>query len=115
VDSFIAVRRTADIIEESIEQASLTYIDRPITTALIDMLLDSCNEFIRALVGRGAIIDGSAYYVSSLNPASQLAAGQLVVSYKFMPPAPLERLTYEATLDVTLYSSVTATTSTTVG
>jgi hypothetical protein len=104
-DTFLAVRRTADIIEESLELASLKYVDQPITKALVDQLLDDANAFLRALMGRGAIVDGKAFFDVSKNPSAQLAAGSLTIGYRFLPPAPLEKLSYEAYLDVNLYTN----------
>lgn len=104
-DTFLAVRRTADIIEESLELASLQYVDRPISKALVDQLLDDANAFLRGLMGRGAIVDGKAFFDAARNPSSELAGGHLTLGYRFMPPAPLERLTYEAYLDVNLYTN----------
>jgi phage tail sheath protein FI len=107
VDTFLSTRRTADIIEESLEQYSLAYMDHPITQALIDQILLDCNTFLRTLQGKGAVLEGSkAFFDSSLNSASELSVGHLVISYKFLPPSPMERLTWEASIDVNLYSSL---------
>jgi phage tail sheath protein FI len=104
-DSFLAVRRTADVIEESLEYACLKFVDNPITKALVDQILDDANAFIRALVGRGAVVDGKAFYDPAKNTSDQLAGGHLTLGYRFMPPAPLERLSFEAYLDVNLYAN----------
>ena len=109
VDTFIPVRRTADAIEDAIEAASLPYMDRPITKALIDLIVASVNDFIRTLIGRGALVDGNAFYDATQNPSSELSNGHLTVSYQFMPPAPLERLTYQSFLNVSLYQSINGT------
>lgn len=104
-DSFISVRRTADVIEDSIEMASLDFIDAPINQALIDQLLDNVNAFMRSLQGKGAIVDGKAFFDKAKNSSAMMATGQLKVGYRFMPPAPLERLSFESYLDVNLYSN----------
>lgn len=104
-DSFLAVRRTADVIEESLEYACLKYVDNPITKALVDQILDDANSFIRALIGRGAVVDCKAFYDPAKNTSDQLAGGHLTLGYRFMPPAPLERLSFEAYLDVNLYAN----------
>lgn len=107
VDTFLSTRRTADIIEESLEQYALEYMDHPITQALIDQILLDCNTFLGTLQGRGAVLEGSkAYFDSTLNSAVELAAGHLVISYTFLPPSPMERLTWNASIDVNLYSSI---------
>jgi len=107
VDTFMSTRRTADIIEESGEQYSLAYLDHPITQALIDQILLDCNSFMRTLQGKGAVLEGSKYfYDATRNSASELGNGHLVLSYKFLPPSPMERLTWESYIDVNLYRSL---------
>src|SRR5271154_5116048 len=72
-DNFISVRRTMDEIEESVELAMLQFIDQPISNALIASILSSVNAFIRTLVGRGALVAGTASYNPAENPPSQVA------------------------------------------
>jgi phage tail sheath protein FI len=101
-DNFISVRRTMDVIEESIQLSMLQYIDQPISNALITAILASVNAFIRTLIQRGAIVAGSASYNPAENPPSQVSAGQLVFDVDVMPPPPAERLTFSSFIDVTL-------------
>lgn len=56
--NFINVRRTADIIHESVEYSMLQFMDYPIDNGLIDSICETVNQFIRTLIGRGALIDG---------------------------------------------------------
>lgn len=106
IDNFLAVRRTADIIEESIELAQLPYIDQPINAATIDAVRETVNSFLRTLVGRGAIIDGECQYIVADNPIAELAAGHVTYSYTFLPPPPMERITMKATIDTNLLKSL---------
>jgi uncharacterized protein len=101
-DNFISVRRTMDVIEESLELAMLQFIDQPISNALIDAILASANAFIRSLIQRGALVAGAASFNPAENPAAQIAAGQLVFDIDVMPPPPAERITFEAFIDTTL-------------
>jgi uncharacterized protein len=101
-DNFISVRRTMDVIEESLELAMLQFIDQPISNALITAILASANAFIRSLIQRGALVAGVASFDPAENPYTQIAAGQLVFDIDVMPPPPAERITFEAFIDVTL-------------
>jgi len=101
-DNLISVRRTMDIIEESLELAMLQFIDQPISNALITAILASANAFIRSLIQRGALVAGAASFDPAENPYAQIAAGQLVFDIDVMPPPPAERITFEAFIDVTL-------------
>jgi len=104
--NFINVRRTADILHESIEYSMLQFIDQPITQALIDAICQSVNLFIRTLIGRGALIDGKCSYDKNKNPITEIALGHLTFDLEFMPPTPLERLTFESFIDINLLKSL---------
>ena len=93
--NFENVRRTGDVINESIRYFSQQYIDMPLNQALIDSLVESVNGYGRKLIGDGALIGFKAWYDPARNEETELAAGHLLISYKYTPPPPLERLTYE--------------------
>jgi hypothetical protein len=99
--NFINVRRTADIIAESIEYATLQFLDKPITVA-IDGVLSMVNAFIRTMIGRGALVDGKCYFIKDKNPSDQLALGHLTFTYEIMPPTPAERITFEQVINIDL-------------
>lgn len=99
-DNFVCVRRTADIIHESVEQACLQFIDRPITQGWIDSVRESVNSFLRTLQGRGAIIDGVCKYNPDDNPAVELAQGHVTFTIDFMPPTPAERITFNSFINI---------------
>lgn len=105
-DNFISVRRTMDVIEESVELAMLQFIDQPISNALITAILASVNAFLRTLIQRGALVAGSASYDPSQNPANQVAAGQLVFNVDVMPPPPAERITFQTFIDISLLQTL---------
>jgi len=86
--NFINIRRTADIIHESIEYSMLQYMDYPIDNGLIDSICESVNAFIRTLIGRGALIDGKCKFNPAKNPPTEIANGHLTFDIEFMPPTP---------------------------
>jgi phage tail sheath protein FI len=102
LDTFECARRTADMLDVSIRYFSMPYMDRPLLTAsgepgaLIDVLVEAVNQYIRTLIGRGALVGGVCWFNKSLNPDTELGNGHLLLSYKFTPPPPLERLTWES-------------------
>lgn len=106
-DVFIAIRRIMDGIEQSVQLAMMQYLDQPINNALIASILATVNSFLRTLIARGALVDGSATFNPAENPASQIANGQLVFDIDCMPPPPAERLTFNVTTDTTLLSELT--------
>ena len=93
------MRRTADVIEETIELNYLRFADLPLNKATIDAVRQGVNGFLAGLVQRGAIIDGNCEFLAEDNPEALLAAGNPVFSYSFLPPPPMERATFKAKLD----------------
>ena len=104
VESFINVRRTFDIVEESIGLSMLQFIDvSNVTQGSIDRVKDSVNDFIDILIGRGALVVGTKLsYNPNLNPPNQLATGQVVFTLSGMSAIPIERMTFEVNFDVSL-------------
>ena len=106
--NFISVRRTADVIQQTVIANSLQFMGLPINAGLIGTIVESVNAFLRGQKAIGAIVDGRAFYDPALNPPVQIANGQIVVSFEFMPPPPLERLTYRSTIDINLLNALNA-------
>lgn len=106
--NFINVRRTADILHESVEYSMLQFIDYPIDNGLIDAICETVNQFIRTLIGRGALIDGKCTFNADKNPATEIANGHLVFDIEFMPPTPAERITFESFINIELLKSLGA-------
>ena len=106
--NFIHVRRTADILHESVEYSMLQFIDYPIDNGLIDSICETVNQFIRTLIGRGALIDGKCTFNQDKNPTTELANGHLLFDIEFMPPTPAERITFESFIDIELLKSLGA-------
>lgn len=105
--NFLAIQLIADVIHESLELGALPFVDQPITPALIDTIRESGNAFVRSLIGRGALIDGSkVVYDPAKNDPSEIAAGHLTFDLVFAGPSPLERLTFESYLDINLLKNV---------
>lgn len=101
-DNFISVRRTMDMVEESLEQAALQFVDKPITTGLIDTIRESVNSFIRVLVQRGALVDGICSFDKAENPPTEVATGKLRFNLAVMPPPPAEWIIFNTFIDVNL-------------
>nr|BDD46396.1 tail protein [bacterium] len=104
--NFINVRRTADVVDESVEYYTLQYLDKNINKALIDAIVESSNAFIRGLIGRGALIGGECWFDKENNPDEEMAAGHLVFDRDILPPSPAERISYRSAINVDLYSNV---------
>lgn len=106
--TFNSVRLTADVIHDSVEQAMLQFIDRPINNALIEAIKESVNAFLRTLISRGAIIDGNCSFDKDKNPDTEIANGHLTFDIEFMPPTPAERVTFDSYININLLSQLGA-------
>jgi len=104
--NFIPIRRIADIVHESLEQAMLPFIDKPINQATIDAIRDTGNGFFRTLIGRGACLSGSKCVYSAENTAEELALGHVTFDLVFMGPTPAERITFKSFLDINLLTQI---------
>ena len=108
VTNFINIRRTADILHESVEYSMLQFIDYPIDNGLIESITETVNSFIRTLIGRGALIEGNCTYNADKNPVTEIANGHILFDVEFMPPVPAERITFESFIDIELLKSLGA-------
>lgn len=107
--NFLNVRRTADIIGESLELATLQFLDQPLDNARIDDILETGRRFLRHQVANGAIQDGDVWLDPELNTAETLSAGHLLPSYDFAPYSPLERVSYQARINTEYLRQLVAT------
>ena len=98
--NFLNVRRTFDVIMESMELSTLQYLDRPLDNAVIDDILESGNRFLRHQQANGAIAGGKVWLNKDLNPPESLANGHLIPSVEFAPYSPLERVTYQSEINI---------------
>jgi uncharacterized protein len=104
--AFLSVRRAADAVFDSTEQALLWAMDRPFSVQLLLDIRDTVQEYINSLIVRGALIGGLCTIDPERNSATNLAAGKLAVDYRFEPPAPLENLTLYARRDTSYYTEL---------
>lgn len=94
--AFLPVRRTADMIYESIENALLWAMDRPFSAQLLLDIKDSVQSYLDELTNRRAILGGAVWIDPELNTEATLKAGKLYLNFDIEPPAPLEHLTLQA-------------------
>ncbi|WP_461210387.1 phage tail sheath subtilisin-like domain-containing protein [Desulfocurvus sp. DL9XJH121] len=94
--AFLSVRRTCDMVYESIEEALLWAMDRPMSANLIHDVQESVAAYLRHLTAQGALLGGTCWLDEELNTKELLMAGKLYLDFDLEPPAPLEHLTFRA-------------------
>lgn len=85
--------RTAQLLADTMAEAHLWAIDRPVTPTLIRDMIDGIKAKFRELKSAGLIIDGDCWYDAGANDKETLKAGKLFIDYDYTPVPPLEDLT----------------------
>ncbi|WP_043148037.1 phage tail sheath protein [Serratia marcescens] len=85
--------RTAQVLADTMAEAHLWAVDRPVTPTLVRDMIDGINAKFRELKSAGLIIDGTCWYDESANTKEILKAGKLFIDYDYTPVPPLEDLT----------------------
>lgn len=106
--AFLSVRRTADMIYESMEEAFLWAVDRPFSQNNIVEIAESVNSYLRHLRAVGAILGGKAWIDPTVNTRDQMLQGILSVDFDIEPPAPMERLKFRAHRNGAYYEELIA-------
>lgn len=96
--AFLSVRRTADMINESLLRAHMWAVDRNITKTYIEDVLEGVNAYLRHLQTVGAIINGRAWADPELNTPDQISQGKVYIDFDFTPPYPAEHITFRSHL-----------------
>lgn len=95
---FISVRRTADILHESLQSAHLWAVDRNITKTYLEDVADGVNGYIAQLVELGALLGGRCFPDPDLNTPAAIAEGKVYFNLEFTPPYPAEHITFRSHL-----------------
>jgi phage tail sheath protein FI len=85
--------RTAQVLADTMAEAHMWAVDKPMTASLIRDIIDGINAKFRELKSNGYIIDGKCWFDASANEKETLKAGKLYVDYDYTPVPPLESLT----------------------
>lgn len=90
--AFESATRTAQVLADSIAEALMWAIDKPMHPSLVRDIIETINAKFRELKALGYIIDGSAWYDETVNSTTTLADGKLYIDYDYTPVPPLENL-----------------------
>jgi uncharacterized protein len=96
--AFLSVRRTADIINDSLLRAHLWAVDRNITKTYLEDVAEGVNAYLRSLVAQGAILGGKCWPDPDLNSPANLSQGKVYFNFDFTPPYPAEHVIFRSIL-----------------
>lgn len=92
--AFESATRTGDILADTIADAHLWAIDKPMSKTLIDDIVEGVNAKFRELKAQGYIIDAAAWVDQEKNTETTLASGELHIDYDYTPVPPMESLNF---------------------
>ena len=90
--AFESATRTAQVLADSIAEALMWAIDKPMHPSLVRDIIETINAKFRELIALGYLIGGSAWYDETVNDSTTLSEGKLYIDYDYTPVPPLENL-----------------------
>lgn len=85
--------RTAQVLADTMGDAHMWAVDKPVTATLIRDIIEGIKAKFRELKSNGYIIDADCWFDDSANDEATLKAGKLYIDYEYTPVPPLENLT----------------------
>lgn len=85
--------RTAQVLADTMAEAHMWAVDKPLTPVLVRDIIAGINAKFRELVSAGYLLGASAWYDDAANDKESLKAGKLHIDYDYTPVPPLEDLT----------------------
>lgn len=93
--AFESYTRTAQVLADTIAEAHMWAVDKPMHPSLVRDIIEGINAKFRELTRQGYILGGSAWFDEELNSPEVLKAGKLYIDYDYTPVPPLEDLTFQ--------------------
>lgn len=87
--------RTAQVLADTIAEAHMWAVDKPMSRQLVRDIVEGINAKFRTLKKQGYIIDGTAWFDEDANLAATLKEGKLYIDYDYTPVPPLENLMFQ--------------------
>ncbi|MCL6353656.1 phage tail sheath protein [Pectobacterium polaris] len=85
--------RTAQVLADTMAEAHMWAVDKPVTATLIKDIIEGIKAKFRELKSGGYIIDADCWLDETANDKDTLKAGKLYIDYDYTPVPPLENLT----------------------
>lgn len=94
--AFESAVRTGDVLADTIAEAHMWAVDKPMSQVLIDDIIEGVNAKFRELKAYGYIVNAECTLDPELNGKTSLEAGKLWLNYDYTPIPPLEQLGFYA-------------------
>jgi phage tail sheath protein FI len=97
--AFEQTRRTADIINDSVQTNHMWAVDRNITKTYVEDVVDGVNAYMATLKALGAIYGGICWAPDDLNTPANIQQGVVYFDFDFCPPYPAEHIIFRSMLN----------------
>ena len=104
-DQFIPVSRMFDFIGNTLIRTFWPKQDKPLTPALRDSILQTCNIWLGGLCGSGYLYGARCELLAEENPLTNLLAGHITLHVYNAPPVPAQRIDFILEYDVSYMES----------
>ncbi len=102
---FACTNRVQDWICNTFVKTFWQYLDRPLTPALRDAIINSFNSWLNGLTAEGKLYGGEITYNGEFNPVSVLMGGTIRLDTVAASPVPMQRVDMHATYSVEMLQS----------
>lgn len=86
--------RTAQILADTMAEAHMWAVDKPLTPTLVKDIIEGINAKFRSLVTEGYLLGGSCWFDGTVNNKESLKDGKLLIDYDYTPVPPAENITF---------------------
>lgn len=107
-DQFIPVSRMFDFIGNTLIRTFWCKLDKPMTTALRDSILLTCNIWLSGLTGSGYLYGARAEMLAEENPLTSLLDGIITLHVYNAPPVPAQEIDFILEYDVSYMETALA-------
>ncbi len=84
--------RTGDIIADTIAEAHLWAVDKPMSSTLFQDIIDGVQAKLDLMVAQGYLLGANVWWDESFNPKESIKSGKAIIDYDYTPVPPLEDL-----------------------
>lgn len=107
-DQFIPVSRMFDFIGNTLIRTFWSKLDKPMTPALRDSILQTCNIWLGGVTGGGYLYGARAEMLAEENPLTSLLDGIITLHIYNAPPVPAQEIDFILEYDVSYMETALA-------
>lgn len=92
--AFESYTRTGDVLADTVAEAHLWAVDKPISEVLFKDILYGIRSKLDELTTNGYLLGGDAWFDPDFNPKEAFKAGKIKIHYNYTPVPPAEDITF---------------------